>query len=209
MINIQKKIVLTDYDDKDESTRMQIRDEFFKKCYLCEGKPVQNYEIDHFYTQIFYPHLKNKYENLFFICSKCNKLRPKNINSSSKNEVLNNCEDDVESFISLDIDLSECKKAIIRANYTDNEYQNKKINNTIELLEKIYNGKNTISHSYKCLQDDIVTDVISFQTQLENYLKFNDEYREVFKEIILEELDKISEYSSFKKTIFHKMKINL
>jgi len=206
MINIKKSLSTGTINYKDESVRKKVRDEFLKKCYMCEGTPIQNYEIDHFYPQNIFPHLINSYENLFYICSKCNKIRPKDINTSSDNEVLDNTTDDVEKYITLDVSLDECKKAIITANYTGNTNIDKKVDNTIFLLEKIYNGKGTTSESYICLKDDIVDDVIQFLSDL---VLYEDDYKGTqfesrFKNKLLIELDKSSKYSSFKNTIFKK-----
>ena len=213
MINIAKASVRGEIDYRDEAIKTQIQNEFLKKCYLCEGYPIQNYEIDHFYPQNVYPHLTNSYQNLFFSCSKCNKIRAKKINTSSENEVLNSCEDDddVENSIVLDINLDDCRKAVITANYGDDVYYNQKIDNTIVLLEKIYNGVGTKSEAYKCLKDDIVENIASFRLELQMY---QDDYRGTqlesrFRDRLLKELDKSSKYSGFKKTIFKSLQIEI
>jgi len=211
MINIEKERVEESINYKDEAIREKVVQEFFNKCYLCEGKPIQNYEIDHFYPQGIYPHLVNQYENLFCICSKCNKLREKKSNTSSENEILNCCEDDVENSIYLSIKLDSCKKAILIPIYTENEHFNKKIDNTIKLLEKIYNGVGTTSEAYRCLRDDIVDEVLSFKSELQMY---QDDYRGTrfekrFRDRLIKELKSDSLYSGFKKTIFMNMKIEL
>ena len=211
MINIQKEKIEESIDYKDEVIREKIAKEFFYKCYLCEGKPIQNYEIDHFYPKNIYPHLVNQYENLFFICSKCNKIREKNSNSSSENEILNSCEEDVENSIHLSIKLDDCKKAILIPIYTEDEYFNKKIDNTIKFLDKIYNGVGTTSEAYRCLRDDIVDEVLLFQSELQMYQDdyLGTRFEKRFKEKLLKELESSSLHSGFKKTTFLNMKIKL
>ena len=209
MINISKSFIDKEVDYKDEVIREQIQYEFQKKCYLCEGCPVQNYEIDHFYPQNIYPHLTNNYANLFFICSKCNKIRPKKINTSNDNEILNSCEDNVEESIVLDISLEDCCKAIMTPCYGADSYYNKKIDNTIELLQKIYNGKGTKSQAYKCLKDDIVEEIASFRGELEMYANdyVGTKLEKRFKNRLLKDLDRTSKYSGFKRTLFKKSKL--
>jgi hypothetical protein len=204
MINIQKVTVIEAVDYQDSAIQDKVYHEFLKKCYLCEGLPVQNWEIDHFYPQKHFSDKINRYENLFCICGSCNKIRPKNINSTPDTEVLNNCIDDVEQFISLDISLEDCKKAIITPNHTDDATLNQKIDNTVKLLERIYNGKGSKSEKYTCLVDDIVEDVIAFIAELNDFIANyqNTALEQIAKKRILKKLDKANQYYAFKKTAF-------
>lgn len=151
---------------KGESIREIIKNDFFKMCYLCE-EVTRHYEIDHFYPQNAYPHLENDWNNLFYVCEKCNKIRPKNINTSSENEVLDNTQDDVENLIVLRY--NEVKNEIEITSNNQNPKLLRKVNNTIILLDKIYNGKETTSNSYIDLRDDIRNEIESFRNLLDTY----------------------------------------
>ncbi len=155
-------------DYKSETTREIIKRDFGRICYLCEGDPVQNWEIDHFYPVLHFSALEHEMDNLFFICSKCNKIRPKDINTTGK-EVLNPCIDDVERLISLSMDIFGSNKLIAMQN---NSRTNPKVQATIDLLlERIYNGIGTSSSSFKDLQDDIFATLVELRENLLDYLE--------------------------------------
>ncbi len=137
---------------KESETREKIRNDFFDICYLCERYENIDYEIDHFYPQKHFPQKENDWSNLYFICNKCNKIRPKDINTSKK-EVLDCCNKTEANLIELDIDLDTLVVKIETINTNKNLDQ--KVNNTIEILEKIYNGINTESEFYKELRREI------------------------------------------------------
>ena len=155
-------------DYKSKTTREIVKQDFGRICYLCEGDPVQNWEIDHFYPVLHFSALENDMDNLFFICSKCNKIRPKDINTTGK-EVLNPCIDNVEELISLSMDISDSNKVITIQN---NDNANPKVQTTKTLLlEKIYNGIDTSSNSFKDLQDDIFATLVELRENLLDYLE--------------------------------------
>ena len=196
-------------DYKSEATRNVIKRDFGRVCYLCESDPVHNWEIDHFYPVGHFPYLENVMDNLFFICSKCNKIRPKDINTSDK-EVLNPCVDDAEKLISLSMDISDPNKLIAIQN---NDNTNLKVQSTIDLLlEKIYNGKNTTSPIYKDLRDDIFTELVKLR---ENLLDYLENKKGTFLEDNWQRIDwvkintKPSKYYSFKQSLIQQLGFTL
>lgn len=191
-------------DYKSEEIREIIKQDFGRICYLCEGEPVQNYEIDHFYPLKYFEHLENVVDNLFYICSKCNKIRPKDINTESK-EVLNPCIDDVENLLELSMDLS-CNDKQILINSKNNSYI--KVTNTVILLNKIYNGIGTNSPSYKDLRDDIFNCLVMLKEDIVDYQEnkigtlLEDNWQRKFCNDIMK---KPSKYFSFKKSLVQEM----
>lgn len=173
-----------------------LKKDFNRKCYLCE-EVTRHFEIEHFYPQKIYLHLVNDYSNLFYSCQKCNKIKPKNINTTSDNEIINCCEINIEKYIKLRLNILECKIEIIKLNSAKN--LDKQIDNTIKLLDRIYNGTHSKSNSCEDLKDDIKNIIFEFEKKIEQYQKSR--LKRAIIEDIKEKLDIKSPYSSFKRWI--------
>ena len=184
----------TKYNDKE--VKESLKRDFHKKCYLCE-EVTRHFEVDHFYPQKYYTHLVNDYFNLFYICQKCNKVKPKIVNTHSENEILNCCEVDVEKYIKLKLNNKECRIEISKITTTTN--LDKQINYTIEVLDRIYNGKNSKSDSCEDLRDEIRETILSFRKKLDKYA--TSKLKRAILEEIEEDLNIVSSYSTFKRWI--------
>lgn len=199
MINIQRTTAVIEEKYDAETTKELLKNDFFKMCYLCE-EVTRHYEIDHFYPQKYFPHLVNDWENLFYICEKCNKIRPKDINTQDKNEVLNNTKDDVEDWITLCIN-DKTGNIDIKGNTQNKDKHTKtKINNSVLLLQKVYQGIDTKSKSYLDLRKEIKNKVETFIQILETYQKASTTFKPWYKKQIIKHLSKKSgkaEESSF------------
>jgi hypothetical protein len=186
--------IFSKYSEKIVSDSLKM--DFKKKCYLCE-EVTRHYEVDHFYPQKYYPHLINNYLNLFYCCQKCNKIKPKKINIDSANEILDCCDTDIEKYIKLRLNLREC---IIEIEQVESSLElDKKIKNTIALLHRIYNGKNSKSNSCEDLREDIIENINSFRKKLNRYR--STKLKRAIIEEIKEELYTASSYSTFKRWI--------
>jgi uncharacterized protein (TIGR02646 family) len=183
----------------EESVKTALKNDFKKKCYLCE-ESTRHFEVEHFYPQKYFPHLENNYENLFYSCQKCNKIKPKNINRDSKSEILNCCDVNVEDLISLKYNSKNCTVEIL----STVENPDKKLKNTIELLERIYNGKDSKSNSCEDLKDDIQEKIETFRKVVDEY--HNTKLKRVALKKIHEELKIDKSYSTFKLWIVHRDK---
>lgn len=189
MVNIVKsKAPEMPFKYNDAAVVEQIRDDFFVLCYICEDFTPRHFEVDHFYPQKHFSELENSWDNLFYSCQKCNKIRPKNINTTG-NEVLNNCTDDVENIITIYYD-SDSNKVRIRSDKTS-----RNVKNTIDLLNKIYNGIDTTSKDSVFLRNEIKNEIADFNALLEK----NAKAKGFFKNAIKQRLSKKtkSEKSSF------------
>ena len=196
MVKVERKEnpTFTKYNEQNVTKSLKL--DFNKKCYLCE-EVTRHFEVDHFYPQVLYTHLINDYLNLFYCCQKCNKIKPKKINTCSDDAVLNCCEIDVEAYIKLKLNIKECKvevEQILRDEVLDIQIQN-----TINLLNRIYNGKNSKSKSCEDLKDEIIIVVSSFRKKLDKYQ--TTKLKRAIIEEVKEELDKSSSYSTFKRWI--------
>jgi hypothetical protein len=154
------------YDDKAVIDSLKI--DFNKKCYLCE-EVTRHFEVEHFYPKIYHAHLINEYSNLFYCCQKCNKIKPKKINTEENNKILNCCDIDVEKYIKLKLNILECKIDIIKVDTLLN--YDIQIENTMKLLDRIYNGTDSKSNSCDDLREDIEEIVSVFEKKLEQYQK--------------------------------------
>ncbi len=196
MVKVDRELnpTFTKYNEKDVTD--SLKKDFNKKCYLCE-EVTRHFEIDHFYPQRYYTHLINDYSNLFYCCQKCNKIKPKKVNTCSNDEILNCCEIDIEAYIKLKLNIKECKIEIEQIS-TDKNLDTQ-IKNTIKLLNRIYNGEDSKSNSCEDLREDITTVVASFRKKLDKYQK--SKLKRVIIEQIKEDLDITSSYSTFKRWI--------
>jgi hypothetical protein len=196
MVKVDRKEnpTFTKYDDRAVKDSLKI--DFNKKCYLCE-EVTRHFEVEHFYPQKYYLRLIQEYVNLFYCCQKCNKVKPKKINTSSDNEILNCCDINVEAYIKLKLNIKECKIDIIQLQ--QNILLDVQIKNTMILLDRIYNGKNSQSNSCEDLREEITTVVASFRKKLDKYQKTK--LKRAICEDLKEDLDTSSSYSTFKRWI--------
>ncbi|SFV67649.1 Protein containing HNH endonuclease domain [hydrothermal vent metagenome] len=196
MVKVERKEnpIFTKYNEENVAKSLKL--DFNKKCYLCE-EVTRHFEVDHFYPQTSYFHLINDYSNLFYCCQKCNKVKPKKINTCSDNEVLNCCEVNVEVYIKLKLNIKECKIEVTQI--LSDKILDTKITNTIKLLNRIYNGEDSASNSCEDLRDEITEAVASFRKKLDKYRKTK--LKRAIIEEIKEDLDKSSSYSTFKRWI--------
>jgi len=197
MVKVERREdpTFTKYNDRE--VKESLKRDFHKKCYLCE-EVTRHFEVDHFYPQISYPDLINDYSNLFYCCQKCNKVKPKIVNTHSENEILNCCEVDVEKYIKLKLNSKECMVEISEVTTTSTNLD-KQVKYTIEVLERIYNGKKSKSDSCEDLRDEITETILSFRKKLDKYGKTK--LKRAILEEIEEDLNIVSSYSTFKRWI--------
>jgi len=196
MVKIDRKENPTFTHYSDENVKDALKLDFFKRCYLCE-EVTRHYEVEHFYPQKYYEYLKHKYKNLFYVCQKCNKIKPKNINIDSNSEIINCCEIEPNEYIKLKLNTKECRVEVEQIQSESNG--SNRVRETIKLLNRIYNGENSKSNSCEDLKDDIKEQIEDFRKKLDKYQKSKLKrvaLKEVVKEIAID-----SSYVSFKKWI--------
>jgi hypothetical protein len=169
-----------------------VKADFFNKCYLCEEKTPRHLEIDHFYPKGYFLHLENVWTNLLCICEKCNKIRPKNINTSIKNQVLDCCIADVENLILLKFNTSVSSISF------KGKGQDSIVKNTIQLLQRIHNGIGTTSNSYIDLRRLIANELAALEEEIANYETYT--LGKVFKERIRKRVSRQCAFFAVKKT---------
>lgn len=175
-----------------------LKEEFHNKCYICEQKNIKNINVEH-----FKPHkginreLMFDWYNLYYACGHCN-----NIKLSKYDNILDpgNSNEDVESQIHYGMPILHKRSKVEITGYTNNE----KINNTVELLNYVYNGKTAIKDIEAInIKKDLVEELLKFTTWLIEYDddELEDEEREEIKRNIRKGLNKKSAFTAFKRQI--------
>lgn len=99
------------------------------KCYLCELKAKQHFEVEHLKSKENYPELKFEWSNLLLSDGYCNGKKSKNFDN-----ILNPNSNNIEDIIEQRID-SLNRKALFQSSETSVEAQK-----TVDLLNRLYNG---------------------------------------------------------------------
>ena len=99
------------------------------KCYLCELKAKQHFEVEHFKSKENYPEMKFEWSNLLLSDGYCNGKKSKNFDN-----ILNPNSNNIEDIIEQRID-SLNRKALFQSSETSVEAQK-----TVDLLNRLYNG---------------------------------------------------------------------
>ncbi|WP_210512256.1 HNH endonuclease [Pantoea ananatis] len=110
---------------------------FHDKCYLCEQGDVSNPEVEHFVPHGDKPALKYDWNNLFYVCRRCNGIK-----SSSIDKLLDCTDGNVDVFNEI---VHLAGNAIsgeieVRANSLNPSDETK---NTVALLKRCFNEANT------------------------------------------------------------------
>lgn len=115
-----------------QDVRHQLREDHRSICYLCDRERDTDFEIEHFRSKQHFPLLKTAWSNLLFSCSYCN-----NKKSDKYDNLLNPLENNIEEMICQEMDLKNN-----RAKFSCVATPSDECVETIELLDKIYNGNN-------------------------------------------------------------------
>lgn len=115
------------YDGQDVLDQLFI--DHHEKCYLCELKVKQHYQVEHLKSKENFSFLKYEWSNLFLSDDYCNGKK-----STNFDEILNPIENNIEDIIEQRID-SINKKALFSTSANSVPVQN-----TIKLLNRLFNG---------------------------------------------------------------------
>lgn len=120
------------YDGDD--VKKQLKEDHNGKCYLCERVLYTDCTVEHHKSQENFPHLKQDWRNLFWACSYCNGRK-----SDLFDSVLDPSQTNIEDEIRHELDsIHKRVEFIATAEPTEEHIQ------TIELLNKLHNGKGKI-----------------------------------------------------------------
>lgn len=188
----EKKKITGSYKETDVLERL--KEDFKNKCYICETKEPQNINVEHFQPHKGNIDLKFDWNNLFFSCGHCN-----NTKLDKFDDILNCTESNaVETKIKYEIKPFPKEKAKIEA--IENTAQ---INNTVELLNQIYNGTTNLKQIESSnMRRNLLKEIKEFQALLFEYDEEEDvEEKEKTKKKIAKHLNLNSSYTAFKRWI--------
>jgi uncharacterized protein (TIGR02646 family) len=155
------------------------------KCYLCEQETHKNYQIEHLKAQEYFPEQKFTWTNLFLTCGYCNGCKP------NTSDILDPSTNNIEDILIHSIDLNSKKVEFISRLQVDSY-----INQTIELLYKLFNGQSFPRKKHEQLLYEDLNREISFF--LEMLIHFKSDGNEQNKQIIIDLLHISKEFLGFK-----------
>jgi hypothetical protein len=189
-----KKTITSENDYRSNPNFKTLADDCFNKCYICECKS-SSLNVEHRIPHQGKNSLKYDWHNLFLSCDHCN-----NTKGVRYNNILDPSRCDPEDFIALSLTTdSWIEKVIVEALANDASTVQ-----TVDLLEKVYNGEITAIKKAECanLRNAISENIYTFRQYIKNY---NDEpdgqFRNFIKEKIKNEIARSSAFAAFKRKI--------
>lgn len=182
-----------DYNQRDVLDALKLI--FAKKCYICENKKITSYNIEH-----LRPHkkvdmeLKFGWDNLFLACAHCN-----NIKSDNYEHILDCTKVDVDELITF-------RK---KGNFSWDEKieiipvrTNEEVNETVDLLNKVYNGTTAMKKLESCnIRIELRKEISKFIDAINEYIEADGDDKEDAKEFIVRQLKFNSPFAAFKRWI--------
>ncbi len=144
----------------------QLKEDFHNKCYICEDYAPSTINVEH-----FVPHrskdrdLMFDWANLFYACAHCNNVKGDVFDN------LINCTDSKNKILDLvrfSVNPYPKEKVIIQ-----NKILDVKVQQTVELLLKVYNGEHTGLKTVEGenIRERLVDEMVKFTKKLNNYSK--------------------------------------
>ena len=163
-------------DDSDDVKDLLAKDHY-DKCYICERQRTTDFQIEHLHSQEHYPNERYNWDNLFFACSYCNTKK-----SSNFDDIVNPTKEAIEEKIVQTLNYSE-NKAYFIPNDTDTS---KAIQQTIELLNRIFNGENRMRNfKEERFFEEFLSKMNKFEQAINDYLSTpTPETKQVIKELL-------------------------
>lgn len=180
------------YDDQDVYNALE--QIFFGKCYLCETKEPQDINVEHFDAHMGDLDKKFDWNNLYFVCSRCN-----NIKGANYNNLIDCCDPKQDVFRAIKhmppLTPYARKVTLVATNNEDKTIQ------TQHLLDKIFNSEHTINKkvSGSFLRHKVYEQYNLLLAKINIYYSQNETQRSKNDalEIIQTLIDKSSPYSAF------------
>lgn len=207
MINIQKSQPAPKCLEKEKKKKSgdykcgevlkRLQEDFHNKCYICENKGIVSINVEHFQSHQGDLDLKFDWNNLFFACSHCNNTK----NTNRKFDNILNCtneNDKIIDWISFEVESFPKEKAVISGLRDDI-----RIKNTVELLEKVYNGHHTMTKQLEAanLRQRLLEEIKIFEDTIQQFKNppFKIEgYQTMLRSKIIEHLKSNSPFTAFK-----------
>lgn len=173
----------------------RISKDFCDKCYICEQKKPTSINVEHFTPHKDDNNLKFDWNNLFYSCGHCNNVK---LAKEEFDDILN-CTiktDDVDTAIIYRFNPFPKEKPTFEINISS-----PKVNNTITLLDKVFNGEHTSLKKLESinLNDLLLKSIKEFQEILLCYYDYDKDESYLTK--IKFHLNKSSSFTAFKRHI--------
>ena len=192
----EKKKKSGDYKCGEVLNRLQ--KDFHNKCYICEDKGITSINVEHLKSHEGDIDLKFDWNNLFYACSHCNNT--KNVKRDTFDNILNCIDenDKILEWISFKIESFPKEKVIIKDLVED-----VRVKNTVELLEKIYNGHTTNIKQLEAanLRSRLLDEIKEFKEAIQQFKNppFQiDGYRKMLENKIIDNLKPNKPFTAFK-----------
>lgn len=193
---LEKEKEKTNGNYNQEEVLNALKKVFSNKCYICENKNVTSYNIEH-----LRPHknasndLKFSWDNLFLACAHCN-----NIKSDNYEYVLDCTKVDVDEVIAFRKKGNFSWEEEIEI--TPVEEISEEINETIDLLNKVYNGTTAMKKLESCnIKIELRKEISIFINAINEYIDADGEDKEDAKMNIKKQLKCNSPFAAFKRWI--------
>lgn len=158
--------------DSDDVKDLLAKDHY-DKCYICERQRTTDFQIEHLHSQEHYPNERYNWENLFFACSYCNGRK-----SSFFDGIANPTKEAIEEKIVQNLNYN-------KADFDTND-TSEAIQQTIKLLNRIFNGKNAIRRvKEERFFEEFLSKMNNFEKAINDYLSApTPETKQVIKELL-------------------------
>lgn len=166
---------------------------FLNKCYICEFKAPPSINVEHFLPHKGDRELMFDWNNLFFACDHCNRLK-----SDGYTPILK-CTDptpQVDKVLNHSIEFGIETKVEVRPLKTDDP-----VTNTARLLNAVYNGT-TVSSRIEAanIREYMAKDIVPFTGYLLGYMDCNSEQeKQSYRYLIEQHLRRDSAFCAFKR----------
>lgn len=175
------------------------------KCYLCEDSLITTIHVEHFQEHRGNKDLKFDWHNLHYSCGHCNATKNdtfRSVPSDLLNCADENCKVDYWIIYRMDDEDLKSKVVIIRNQDADVSPFEVQTANTIQLLDKIYNGTGTPTRNQEArnLRDRVLQEIVPFQEKLLRYITSTDpDVKEELKRELADGITPSSRFVAFKK----------
>ena len=159
------------YDGED--VKALLAKDHYDKCYICERQLTTDFQVEHLHSQEHYPDEKYNWDNLFFACSYCNGRKSANFDG-----IVNPTKEAIEEKIVQTLNYDKADFA------TDDTSE--AIQQTIVLLNRIFNGKNAIRKvREEKFFEEFLSKMNNFEKAINDYLSApTPETKEVIRELL-------------------------
>lgn len=174
-----------------------LQETFHDKCYLCEGKESYEWEVEHLTPHAGNKDLKFDWGNLFWACGHCNHIK-----GNSYSPILNCTKIDVDEVISFRKIGYFGIEETLSFEKVDKTCDSQEIQNTCNLLERIYHGKTPQETAgAKIIRHQVRKELTEFKNYVRDYCEANGEDKHDLFLLIRSRLKSNAKFAAFKRWI--------